>query len=181
MDIKNYTNSLAQLSHLGRNEPVKFDIMTTLRIDNFGERQLYSTVTSVNQLGYIPGISTITGSARIAVNLLKIVGNLALTILLQQNPITTTKNIGTSMIKIVRGAIEMVPFAGNLLCLTIDQIRIKFIERKINNNTVDKENFQASYINGKHIIRGVYVQDSNLQYAVGTMVQAGFRFRGQGL
>lgn len=113
--------------------------------------QVFSSVNQANLDGYTPIASTFSGSYRILRNLVGIIGNLALLILCQKNPLQAVRDITNNIIMIARGAVEMVPLAGNLIMFTIDKIRIAIIESQLKKEARNEfwhRETKKEYLNG---------------------------------
>lgn len=163
-DIERAAFQVAHITALSRHEPLNTDIGTVVEISKTGVKHIQSAVHSKNTAGYIPIYSIGIGGRRICENLISLIKDMAMTILFQQSPVTTFVNLKNSTWQILRGAIEIVPIIGNLTIYNIDRIRIKMIERHINQHLENKPDTRNYYANGRVVFYsslGSYDQDFN--------------------
>lgn len=81
-------------------------------------------VHTLNALGYIPGISTVTGLYRTLVGLAFLVKSAIGTIFDSENAIKHKEGMKIASANIVRGFFEMIPVIGNLFVLNLDLSRM---------------------------------------------------------
>ncbi len=163
MNIQTVAKNLINKSYVDHG----FDIGTVIAFYSQGEGQqyqtrIYSAVNQKNIDGYKPGLSTISGACRILSNIIDIIANLGSMLLMDQSPMKSFRYITNNTYMILRGAVELVPVAGNLTLFVIDQIRIKIIERQVQkenigismknfdnkNDALEQYNAYKEYING---------------------------------
>lgn len=82
------------------------------------------TVCWLNLLGYIPGVSTVTGAYRTLVALVFLVKSAACAIFDTANRVQHLEGIKIAAANIGRGLLEMIPVIGNLFVINIDVSRM---------------------------------------------------------
>ncbi len=82
------------------------------------------TVCWLNLLGYIPGVSTVTGTYRTLVALAFLVKSVAFAIFDAANRVQHLEGIKIAAANIGRGLLEMIPVIGNLFVINIDVSRM---------------------------------------------------------
>lgn len=87
----------------------------------FGDTQ----PSKLNLLGYIPGVSTVSGSIRTLLGIIHTIVHLVAAIFNAKNRAYHLKEAGLGVRNIIRGLVEIIPIAGNITCLTYDGIRMK--------------------------------------------------------
>ncbi len=90
----------------------------------------FHDVSALNAYGYIPGVSIISGTARALLGLVHTIVHLATAIFDRKNCNEHLQESLFGVKNIVRGAVETVPFAGNVICYLYDKFRIKSADQK---------------------------------------------------
>ena len=90
------------------------------------ERSFVEIEKSLNRYGYIPGVSVFSGAFRSLIGSVQIVAFSALALFATLSGSSAllkryTCTIRNGLANIMRGSVEMVPFAGNLLCFLYDR------------------------------------------------------------
>ncbi len=177
MNINDYQWAAKEMAHvlyLGPNEPIFSDIGTVIEINANGEKKIYSDVNARNNAGYRPFRSIPIGFVQICNNLMEIIKNVGLTIQGRQSLFTTGQKLGWNVVLILRGALELIPFAGNLIIYSIDQIRVKIIELRINQDVEGQKDIRNYYANGRSICSGTNKNsiddDFKFMYQVGLKI-----------
>src|ERR1700722_18020208 len=99
-----------------RPDIMTFVACTSLRTD------ISSGVCTLNKLGYIPGVSTITGLGRSLLGIVHTIAHLACAIF-SKNQSDHLQEAGLGLKNIVRGVIEAIPIIGNITIGAIDCCR----------------------------------------------------------
>ena len=92
---------------------------------DFGRAEYYYLPCKLNQLGYIPLVSTITGLIRTLLGIIHTIVHLVSAIFDRENRISHLKESILGAKNIVRGIIETTPILGNLAMFIVDTIRKK--------------------------------------------------------
>lgn len=171
--IKNAAKGLTHLTALSRNEPIDSDIGTVIHIDKNGRKKIFSAVRDLDEYGYYPGISTISGAYRIIKAITEIIQDLFKTIIFRHPPLWTAKKIIKNVKYIVRGSIEMVPLVGNIIVYAHDRLKIQRIEKEIEKEYGDKTDLIGFFANGKNVLTSV---DGSFRECFSFMCQGGARF-----
>jgi len=84
----------------------------------------------LNICGMIPGVSTITGVGRSLVGLVHMVAHLAKAIFDKPNRDEHLREAGLGFYNLVRGLVEAVPVAGNIVVIVFDVYRLNKEQKK---------------------------------------------------
>lgn len=117
---------------------------------------IWSSTCMLNTLGYIPVVSTITGSGRAVIAVVHTVVHLVCSIF-SKNRNYHLKEAKLGAKHIIRGVIEATPVIGNIIVIMLDRVRInkfeKMAEKQINKNRDAYNNHIIMFIHGKEIAK----------------------------
>ncbi|NGX41814.1 MAG: hypothetical protein K940chlam7_00088 [Chlamydiae bacterium] len=134
----------------GRPDAVQF-VYTEKKDDKPIDNRKGSNCT-INQLGYIPVVSTFTGGCRALLSLVHTITHLVQAILHSEERHLHLEEAKLGGINIVRGSIEMIPIIGNITMLFIDLLRWLHWQKKIDAIPgKERENHLIKYIYGKEV------------------------------
>ena len=117
--------TFTMLKELGPNapRPVWGDNNKMTNLDDLYPCDAWSHTCKLNKLGYIPGVSTITGLGRSLLGIVHTIVHLAASVFSEKKG-EHLQEAGLGLKNIARGCVEVVPVAGNLIMYVIDSLRI---------------------------------------------------------
>lgn len=142
---------------------MKPDIVTYAYVKKNRDPLINTVISKLHWLGYTPGVSTITGFGRAALGFIHTIIHVALAVFsanANERNFHLKEAWEHGVKNILRGIIEMIPVAGNLIALAIDILKITESEGKIylsmktqqreeNNNSEEDDNKIIIFIDNK--------------------------------
>lgn len=130
---------------------------TSLVFISENSNRLGSTLCTFNKLGYIPGISTVTGCGRALLGIVHSIVHLASAVFDSKNRAKHLEEAKLGGKNIARGLIEMIPVIGNITMCVVDWRRtIKFekqAEEVMKQNPGKYNHHTMLFIYGKEIAK----------------------------
>jgi hypothetical protein len=112
--------------------PDIYTIATNEGEDGYYKRELVTTLSTMNKVGYIPGVSTITGCGRALLGLVHSIVHLVSALFDSKNRSQHLEEAKLGRKNIARGLVEMIPVIGNITMLVVDTKRmIEFTAKAI--------------------------------------------------
>ncbi len=116
-----------------------------------------STNCTLNNLGYIPGVSTITGCGRALLGIVHSIVHLATAIFDSKNRAKHLEEAKLGGKNIARGLVEMIPVIGNITMFVVDLKRTNKFEKQaeevMNKNPNEYNNHITLFIYGNEIAK----------------------------
>lgn len=150
--IENFASLFKDITQINKT-PITLDIITVAQVHE-GITKIYTTVGKLNEGGYVPGISTFSGTYRTLSEICAIVKTLYAMATCSLDVSEGSRRLKNSTLGALRGLVEIVPIVGNTIFYYIDQYRIQHIEKKIDTEIKKETDLLNVYNNGELFVGG---------------------------